>query len=105
MEFVSLALMLSDRNQCSRNRPNDMSRSQDLITNLLASADIRINGRRPWDIQVYDQRFVSRVLASGTLGFGESYGWLVGLRGVGRDVLPRHSCRAEKRFAFRLPNV
>ena len=47
------------------------------MTNLLAFADIRINGTRPWDIQVHDRRFFSRVLASGTLGFGESYmdGW------------------------------
>src|SRR5207237_736086 len=54
-----------------------MSRAQDVVTNLLAFADVRINGARPWDIQVHDQRFFSRVLASGTLGFGESYmdGW------------------------------
>ena len=106
MEFGSLALMLSDGNQCSRNRPNDMSRSQDLITNLLASADICINGSRPWDIQVYDQRFFSRVLASGTLGFGESYmdGWW---DCEALDEMCCHAIRAglEKRFAFRLPNV
>src|ERR1043165_2128973 len=54
-----------------------MSRAQGVVTNLLAFADVRIDGDRPWDIQVHDQRFFSRVLASGTLGFGESYmeGW------------------------------
>ena len=58
-------------------RPNHMSDAQDVMTNLLASADIRINGTRPWDIKVHDRRFFSRALASGTLGFGESYmdGW------------------------------
>jgi cyclopropane-fatty-acyl-phospholipid synthase len=83
-----------------------MSRSQDLITNLLALADIRINGSRPWDIQVHDQRFFSRVLAFGTLGFGESYmdGWW------DCEALDEMCCRAiraglENRFAFRLPNV
>src|SRR5947208_3411871 len=83
-----------------------MSRAQDVITNLLAFADIRINGARPWDIQVHDRRFFSRVLASGTLGFGESYmdGWW------DCDALDEMCCRAiraglEKRFAFRLPNV
>src|SRR4051812_33746009 len=83
-----------------------MSRSQDLMTNLLALADIRISGSRPWDIQVHDQRFLSRVLASGTLGFGESYmdGWW------DCEALDEMCCRAiragiEKRFAFRLPNV
>jgi cyclopropane-fatty-acyl-phospholipid synthase len=40
------------------------------MANLLASADIRINGDRPWDIHVHDRRFFSRVLASGTLGLG-----------------------------------
>ena len=76
------------------------------MTNLLALADIRINGARPWDIWVHDRRFFSRVLASGTLGFGESYmdGWW------DCDALDEMCCRAiraglEKRFAFRLPNV
>jgi hypothetical protein len=32
---------------------DDMSRAQDVVTNLLASADVRINGARPWDIQVH----------------------------------------------------
>jgi cyclopropane-fatty-acyl-phospholipid synthase len=83
-----------------------MSKAQDVITNLLAFADIRINGARPWDIQVHDQRFFSRVLASGTLGFGESYmdDWW------DCDALDEMCCRAiraglDKRFAFRLPNV
>ena len=76
------------------------------MTNLLTFADIRIDGARPWDIQVNDRRFFSRVLAFGTLGFGESYmdGWW------DCDALDEMCCRAirarlEKRFAFRLPNV
>src|SRR4030095_5604105 len=83
-----------------------MSRAQDVMTNLLALADIRINGARRWDIQVHDRRFFSRVLASGTLGFGESYmdGWW------DCEALDEMCCRAiaaglEKRFVFRLPNV
>jgi cyclopropane-fatty-acyl-phospholipid synthase len=83
-----------------------MFRAQNVMTNLLAFADIRINGTRPWDIQVHDRRFFSRVLASGTLGFGESYmdGWW------DCNALDEMCCRAiraglEKRFAFRLPNV
>jgi cyclopropane-fatty-acyl-phospholipid synthase len=44
---------------------------------LLALADIRVDGDRPWDIQVHDQRVWARTLAQGTLGLGESYmdGW------------------------------
>ncbi|MEX0995063.1 MAG: hypothetical protein WD599_06000 [Balneolaceae bacterium] len=37
----------------------------------------KINGSRPWDIQIHDERFYKRVLAENTLGLGESYmeGW------------------------------
>ena len=45
--------------------------------NLLALADIQVNGNRPWDIQVHDERFYGRVLSGGSLALGESYmdGW------------------------------
>ncbi len=85
-----------------------MSTAQSVLTNLLASADIRINPERfrGWDIQVHDRRFFSRVMASGTLGFGESYmdGWW------DCDSLDEMCCRAiraalEERFEFRLPNL
>lgn len=40
---------------------------------ILAEADIKINGKRSWDIQVYDERFYDCVLRNGSLGLGESY--------------------------------
>ena len=40
---------------------------------LLAQADIVINGGRPWDIRVHDERFYARVMAQGELGLGEAY--------------------------------
>ena len=48
-----------------------------VIQNLLSKADIRINGNRPWDIQVHNPKFFSKVLAGQSLGLGESYmdGW------------------------------
>jgi cyclopropane-fatty-acyl-phospholipid synthase len=83
-----------------------MPTAENVMANLLASADIRIEGTRPWDIQVHDRRFFNRVLASGTLGFGESYmdGWW------DCDALDEMCCRAiqaglENRFALRLPNL
>src|SRR5438552_6792920 len=83
-----------------------MSRAQNVLTDLLAFADIRINGAHPWDIQVHDQRLFTRVLASGRLGFGESYveGWW------DCDALDEMCCGAiraglEKRLAFRLPHI
>jgi cyclopropane-fatty-acyl-phospholipid synthase len=47
------------------------------VQELLAPADVRVDGDRPWDIRVHDERLFARVLAEGTLGVGESYmdGW------------------------------
>lgn len=44
---------------------------------ILEFGGIQINGPRPWDIQVVDDRFYSRVFAHHSLGLGESYmdGW------------------------------
>ncbi len=44
---------------------------------ILALADIKINGDRPWDIQVHNEKFYNRVLTGGSLALGESYmdGW------------------------------
>jgi cyclopropane-fatty-acyl-phospholipid synthase len=47
------------------------------VAGLLAKADIELNGARPWDITVSDERFFRRALAGGAIGLGESYvdGW------------------------------
>ena len=47
------------------------------VNELLAGTDIKINGSRPWDIRVHDERFFHRLMGRGTLGAGESYmdGW------------------------------
>jgi len=54
-----------------------MNRAKTAIEKLLAEADIRINGNRPWDVNVHDERFYRAVLRGGSLAFGESYmaGW------------------------------
>jgi cyclopropane-fatty-acyl-phospholipid synthase len=54
-----------------------MSRIASSAEKLLAKADVHVNGGRPWDIQVHDERFYGRVLGHGSLGLGESYvdGW------------------------------
>lgn len=51
--------------------------AEKIITELLASAGITINGTNPWDIHVHDSRFFSRLVGDAELGFGESYmnGW------------------------------
>jgi cyclopropane-fatty-acyl-phospholipid synthase len=40
---------------------------------LLAPADIRLDGSRPWDIQLHDPRAIGRALLHGSVGFGEGY--------------------------------
>ena len=47
------------------------------IREILAHADIEVGGNHAWDLRVHNDRFYTRVLAEGTLGFGESYmeGW------------------------------
>ena len=54
-----------------------MEKSESIVRNLLASADIQVNGKRPWDIQVHDQRLFDRILRDASLGLGEAYmdGW------------------------------
>lgn len=51
--------------------------TKQLIQDLLSPADIQINGSRPWDIRIHDERTFARTLSFGSLGFGESYmdGW------------------------------
>jgi len=44
-----------------------------IIEELLDKADVKINGNRPWDIQVSDDRFYKRVVDGGSLGIGEAY--------------------------------
>ena len=54
-----------------------MSRLRRHFEQIIAPADIRLNGARPWDVRVNDERLFQRVLAQGTLGLGEAYmdGW------------------------------
>jgi len=51
--------------------------AKDKIGELLALANIRLNGPDPWDLQVHDDRFYRRAMGSGSIGLGESYmdGW------------------------------
>lgn len=50
-----------------------MNPIENYINKNLESADIKINGDRPWDIQIKDQRFYKRIMLQGSLGLGESY--------------------------------
>lgn len=43
------------------------------ISDLLATANIQINGKRAWDIQLNAPGVVERAISKGNLGFGEAY--------------------------------
>lgn len=55
---------------------NQASHNQ-FFADLLAHADVTLNGDRPWDIQVHNKNFFGRVLRDPSMGLGESYmqGW------------------------------
>lgn len=40
---------------------------------LLASADVRLDGQRPWDLHLLGEGVPERILAHGNLGLGETY--------------------------------
>jgi cyclopropane-fatty-acyl-phospholipid synthase len=50
---------------------------KDKVQELLSHADVKINGDRPWDLKINNEKTFDRVLSEGALGFGESYmdGW------------------------------
>lgn len=47
--------------------------AQRIVEDLLKAADVQLNGPRAWDIRILDPVMYERILAKGTLGFGEAY--------------------------------
>jgi len=54
-----------------------VQKSEAIVRELLELADVEINGKSPWDIQVHNPAMYDRVLQESSLGLGESYmdGW------------------------------
>ncbi len=50
-----------------------MQKAKEALIVALERADIKVNGSRPWDIQVHDEGLFERVLRDGNLGAGEAY--------------------------------
>ena len=61
----------------ARSNPQTGAGAEKFVCELLSEINVVVNGPNPVDIQVKDKRFYQRVLADGSLGFGESYmeGW------------------------------
>jgi len=47
--------------------------AQQSLQALLREADVQINGDRPWDPQVHDERLYRRALSGGSIAIGEAY--------------------------------
>jgi len=62
--------------QISSEQPK-FNRYRKVLQEFLEPADVQLNGERKWDIRVNNDGLYSRVLAGGSLAFGESYmdGW------------------------------
>ena len=54
-------------------RKTDASGAQRVVAELLESANIAINGDKPWDLKLVDPTCLDRVFSSGNLGLGEAY--------------------------------
>ena len=54
-----------------------MKKEKEIIKSLLKDTGITINGNNPYDPQIHNENFYTRVLREGSLGLGESYmdGW------------------------------
>jgi len=55
----------------------NVTKFEEAARQLLALAEIKINGSNPWDIIVHNDKFYEVVLSRANLGLGESYmdGW------------------------------
>src|SRR4051812_1411674 len=53
------------------------NRFRDMVVELFLHADVIIDGHRPWDLKVHDERFYERLFRDRDLALGESYldGW------------------------------
>lgn len=61
----------------ARHVPSAKSSAQKRVEALLDLAGVRVGGDVPTDMQVHDERLYTRIIAHGSLGFGEGYmdGW------------------------------
>ena len=69
--------MSTSTTQTSPVPPHAAGTAHGAAAELLAQADVRIGGDRPWDLQVHHPETLQRILAKGSLGLGETYmdGW------------------------------
>jgi cyclopropane-fatty-acyl-phospholipid synthase len=67
------AVNLAGNNTGMEQRRRAGAPAREWFERLLARADIRVNGDRPWDMQLIGANVPERVLGQGTVGLGETY--------------------------------
>ena len=77
IKFILSLVLLCLNGLCAEDASIDkkiaVNNAKAQVEKILAMADVQINGKRPWDIQVHNDQFYDRILSQGSLGFGESY--------------------------------
>lgn len=59
--------------EVAENDATPVTRADRAVVELIASADIQVNGTRSWDMQLHAEGVFQRALAQGNLGLGETY--------------------------------
>src|SRR5688500_18445581 len=74
---IALSITRGSMRSFTASQPASTTREQRYLAELLARADVGLDGARAWDIVVHDERMARRVIAQGSIGAGESYmdGW------------------------------
>ena len=50
-----------------------MDKAEKTVRDILALAEIGMDGERPWDLQVTSKEFYRRLLGQGSIALGETY--------------------------------
>ena len=64
---------MSQKTSGDNTRERIHSRLHSVMRELLAKADVRVDGDRPWDMQIHEPGVAERAFAYGNLGLGEAY--------------------------------
>ena len=64
---------MSEKTSGGNTRERINSRLHSVMRELLAKADVRVDGDRPWDMRIHESGVAERAFAYGNLGLGEAY--------------------------------
>ncbi len=76
-QWTPSVYLLKSNKPLGRDKTMKAINAKQVIEKFIEPLNIRLNGERPWDIQVKESGFYQRVLSEGSLALGETYmeGW------------------------------